>query len=75
MTAPLKIAVAGLGVVGAETVRLIAAQAEMLAQRGGRPIVVTAVSRATEARIAAWIWVRLPGLTTPSRWRGKPMRI
>ena len=44
MTAPLKIAVAGLGVVGAETVRLIAAQAEMLAQRGGRPIVVTAVS-------------------------------
>ncbi|NKB57993.1 MAG: homoserine dehydrogenase [Alphaproteobacteria bacterium] len=44
MTAPLKIAVAGLGVVGAETVRLIAAQHDVLARRGGRPLVVTAVS-------------------------------
>lgn len=44
MSAPLKVAVAGLGVVGAETVRLIAAQAEMLAQRAGRPVTVTAVS-------------------------------
>lgn len=44
MTEPLKVAVAGLGVVGAETVRLIAAQAELLAQRGGRPVVVTAVT-------------------------------
>ena len=44
MTEPLKIAVAGLGVVGAETVRLVAAQAGILAQRGGRPVSVTAVS-------------------------------
>ena len=44
MSAPLKVAVAGLGVVGAETVHLIAAQAEILAQRSGRPVQVTAVS-------------------------------
>ena len=44
MTEPLKIAVAGLGIVGAETVRLIAAQSELLAQRSSRPVVVTAVS-------------------------------
>ena len=44
MTAPLKVALAGLGVVGAETFRLIAAQSELLRQRSGRPIQVTAVS-------------------------------
>ena len=61
MTGPLKIAVAGLGVVGAETVRLIAAHGEMLAQRGGRPVNVTAVSardkikdRGIDFSSAAW---------------------
>jgi len=44
VTAPLKVALAGLGVVGAETFRLIAAQSELLRQRSGRPIQVTAVS-------------------------------
>ncbi|MDJ0948369.1 MAG: homoserine dehydrogenase [Alphaproteobacteria bacterium] len=44
MTEPLKIAVAGLGTVGAETVRLLAANDEMLARRSGRQMVVTAVS-------------------------------
>lgn len=50
MTAPLKIAVIGLGVVGAETVRLIAAQQEMLARRCGREVVVTAVSSRDRSR-------------------------
>jgi homoserine dehydrogenase len=41
---PLKIAVAGLGTVGAGTLKLLQDQAEMLAERSGRRLVVTAVS-------------------------------
>jgi homoserine dehydrogenase len=41
---PLKIAVAGLGTVGTGTLQLLDRQAELLAQRAGRRIVVTAVS-------------------------------
>jgi homoserine dehydrogenase len=47
---PLKIAVVGLGVVGAETVRLIAAQQDILSRRCGRPVVVTAVSARDKSR-------------------------
>jgi homoserine dehydrogenase len=42
--APLKIAVAGLGTVGAGTLQLLQRQADLLAQRAGRRIVVAAVS-------------------------------
>jgi homoserine dehydrogenase len=41
---PLKIAVAGLGTVGAGTLRLLQDQAELLAERSGRRLIVTAVS-------------------------------
>jgi len=41
---PLKIAVAGLGTVGAGTVQLLQRQAELLSVRAGRKIVVVAVS-------------------------------
>lgn len=41
---PLKIAVAGLGTVGATTVRLLQKQADLLEARCGLPLVVTAVS-------------------------------
>jgi homoserine dehydrogenase len=41
---PLKIAVAGLGTVGAGILRLLRDEAELLARRGGRPIVAVAVS-------------------------------
>ena len=44
MKSPLKIAVAGLGTVGAGTLQLLERHAERLAVRAGRPIVVTAVS-------------------------------
>ncbi len=44
MTAALKIAVAGLGTVGAGTLKLLAAQAGIIEQRCGRRITVTAVS-------------------------------
>lgn len=42
--APLKVGIAGLGVVGAGVVRLLDQQAGMLAARAGRPIKVVAVS-------------------------------
>ena len=41
---PLNIAVAGLGTVGAETVRLIRQQGALIAARCGRPIEIAAVS-------------------------------
>ncbi len=44
MSAPLKIAIAGLGTVGAETVRLIREQGGLIAARCGRPIEIAAVS-------------------------------
>ena len=50
MNAPLKIAVAGLGTVGAGTLQLLQRQAEHLAVRAGRPLVVTAISARDRAR-------------------------
>lgn len=44
MTQPLNIAIAGLGTVGAATVQLLRDQADLLALRCGRPIVLKAVS-------------------------------
>ncbi len=44
MSEPLKIAVAGLGTVGAGVVKLLAKQAALLEARSGRRLVVTAVS-------------------------------
>jgi homoserine dehydrogenase len=41
---PLKVAVAGLGTVGAGLLRLLQSEAELVAHRGGRRIVVAAVS-------------------------------
>lgn len=50
MTQALKVAVAGLGTVGAETVALLSRNADLIAARCGRPIVVTAVSARDRAR-------------------------
>jgi homoserine dehydrogenase len=44
MSEPLNIAVAGLGTVGAATIEVLSAHADILAARCGRPIRVTAVS-------------------------------
>lgn len=44
MTDALKVAVAGLGTVGAGTVKLLAEQADVITARCGRPVRVTAVS-------------------------------
>jgi homoserine dehydrogenase len=46
----LKVAVAGLGTVGAATVRLLAEQADLITARCGRPVVVTAVSARSRSK-------------------------
>ena len=47
---PLKVGIAGLGTVGASTVKLLQQHADMLAERCGRPIRVTAVSARDRGR-------------------------
>jgi homoserine dehydrogenase len=44
MSQPLNIALAGLGTVGAGVIRLIEANAALIARRAGRPIRIVAVS-------------------------------
>ena len=50
MSKPLSIAVAGLGTVGAGLLKLLAANADIVAARAGRPIVVGAVSARDRGR-------------------------
>ena len=44
MTRPLRVGIAGLGTVGASVIRILDRQNEAVAQRGGRPVQVEAVS-------------------------------
>src|SRR5262245_44756316 len=57
MSAPLRIAIAGLGTVGAATLRIVQQQAELLRARGGRTLEVVAVS-ARDAKKARDISLR-----------------
>ncbi len=50
MTEPLKIAIAGLGTVGAGVLKLLAKNGELVAQRAGRRLTVTAVSARDKKR-------------------------
>lgn len=50
MTDAFKVAIAGLGTVGAATVGILQSQAELLAARAGRPIRVVAVSARNRTR-------------------------
>ena len=47
---PLRVGLAGLGTVGAGVIKLLDANASLIARRAGRPIVVTAVSARDRAR-------------------------
>jgi homoserine dehydrogenase len=49
-SAPLRIGLAGLGTVGVGLLRLLAANAGLIARRAGRPIVVSAVSARARGR-------------------------
>jgi len=50
LRAPLRLAIAGLGTVGAGVIRLIETNAALIARRAGRPVVVTAVSARNRSR-------------------------
>lgn len=61
MAEPLKIALAGLGTVGVGVIRLVEANAALIARRAGRPIQITVVSardrsRARGVDLAAYAW-------------------
>jgi len=49
-TAPLRVGIAGLGTVGAGVVRVLTTNADLIAARAGRPVVVTAVSARDRSR-------------------------
>ncbi|HUA76346.1 MAG TPA: homoserine dehydrogenase, partial [Acetobacteraceae bacterium] len=68
MNRPLSVAIAGLGTVGTGVLRLLRDNAELVAARAGRPIVVTAVSARSRARDRG---VALSGL----RWFDDPMAL
>ena len=60
-SAPLRIAIAGLGTVGAGVIRLLDTNRDLIAARAGRPIEVTAVSARDRAKdrgvdIAPFAW-------------------
>lgn len=61
MAEPLKIALAGLGTVGAGVIRLIETNAQLIARRAGRPIAISAVSARDRSKdrgvdISAYAW-------------------
>jgi homoserine dehydrogenase len=68
MTRPLAIAVAGLGTVGAGVVKLLRANADIIAARAGRPIAITAVSARERHRDRG---ISLSGL----RWYEDPVAL
>ena len=68
MTHPLSVAVAGLGTVGGGVLKLLRANADIIAARAGRPITVTAVSARDRTRDRG---VSLTGL----RWYEDPVAL
>ena len=61
MTQPLRIALAGLGTVGAGVVKLLDANRALIERRAGRPIVITAISARDRTRdrgvdLSAFAW-------------------
>ena len=68
MTQPLRIGIAGLGTVGAGTVKLLQEHGTLLAQRCGRAIKVTAVSARERKRDRG---VDLAGY----RWHDDPLKL
>ncbi|QIG78401.1 homoserine dehydrogenase [Stakelama tenebrarum] len=65
MTEPLRVALAGLGTVGAGVVRLLETNGELIARRAGRPIEVVAVSARDRSKdrgidISGFDWVDDP---------------
>ncbi|MGB0670127.1 MAG: homoserine dehydrogenase [Rhodospirillales bacterium] len=58
---PLKVAIAGLGTVGGGVVKVLTRNADLLARRAGRPVVITAVSARSRGKergvdLAPYAW-------------------
>ncbi|SEO81188.1 homoserine dehydrogenase [Salinihabitans flavidus] len=68
MTTPLRLGIAGLGTVGVGVVKIIRQKANLLADRTGRPVVITAVSARTRDRDRG---VSLAGYD----WEGDPVAL
>ena len=67
--APLRLGIAGLGTVGVGVIKIIQRKANLIAQRTGRPVVVTAVSARSKDKdrgvdISSYAWK-----TIRSLWR------
>jgi homoserine dehydrogenase len=61
MTTPLSLGIAGLGTVGAGTVKIVQTHADLLAARAGRPVRIVAVSARSKSRdrgvdLSAYAW-------------------
>ena len=61
MTTPLRLGIAGLGTVGAGVVKIVRQKANLLADRAGRPVTITAVSARSRDKdrgvnISAYAW-------------------
>ncbi|WP_372603654.1 homoserine dehydrogenase [Actibacterium sp.] len=50
MTTPLRLGIAGLGTVGIGVVKIIQAHADLLTERSGRPVVISAVSARSRSK-------------------------
>ncbi|MEE1612039.1 homoserine dehydrogenase [Microvirga sp. CF3016] len=50
MTRPFRVGIAGLGTVGASVIRILDRQNEAVAQRGGRPVEIVAISARDKAK-------------------------
>ncbi|PIW30239.1 MAG: homoserine dehydrogenase, partial [Rhodospirillales bacterium CG15_BIG_FIL_POST_REV_8_21_14_020_66_15] len=62
MDNPLRLGIAGLGTVGGGLIKIVQQQAETLASRAGREIVITAVSardqnKARGVNLSTYVWV------------------
>ena len=65
MVAPLRVGIAGLGTVGAETFRVIESQARKLSARAGRGIKVVAVTARSRGKnrglnLRGVVWAKSP---------------
>ena len=61
MSEPLRIALAGLGTVGGGVIRLLEANAGLIARRAGRPITISAISARNRSKdrgvdLSAYAW-------------------
>ncbi len=60
--APLRLGIAGLGTVGMGVVKIIQEHGELLAQRGGRRVEITAVSARSASKdrgadLSSYVWL------------------